>query len=69
MNKIDMALNLKSFVEKRYNLEIGEIASLEIIKYIYENMESHIYHSLKSTVKKEVTEELINTLKEVNTYD
>lgn len=69
MNKIDMALNLKRFVEKKYNLEIGEIASLEIVKYIYENMESHIYYSLQSTIRKEVTEELINTLKEVNTYD
>ncbi|NJH85452.1 hypothetical protein GLV96_02625 [Staphylococcus agnetis] len=65
MNKVETALTLKSFLQKKYHLQIGEIACLDIVKCVYSKLENDLYESLKFKIRKEVCEELINHLKEV----
>lgn len=62
MMTVDIALKLKQFLKDTYQLEIGEIASKQIIDYLYPLIEANIYEKVEHQIKQETIQHLVEQL-------
>lgn len=60
--EVELALKLKKFLYKKYELEIGEIASKQIIDYLYDGFEKAIYEDVKKQIYNDCINEIIETI-------
>lgn len=59
---IEVSKALKSFLYDNYEIEIGEIASKQIIDYIYPMMENEIHEDMKMEIQNETINDVIAKL-------
>lgn len=62
MMTVDISLKLKQFLKDTYQLEIGEIASKQIIDYLYPLIEANIYEKVEHQIKQETIQHLVEQL-------
>ena len=59
---IEVSKALKSFLYDNYEIEIGEIASKQIIDYIYPMIENEIHEDMKMEIQHETINDVIAKL-------
>ncbi|EEQ79113.1 MULTISPECIES: hypothetical protein [Staphylococcus] len=59
---IEVSKALKSFLYDNYEIEIGEIASKQIIDYIYPMIENEIHEDMKMEIQNETINDVIAKL-------
>lgn len=60
--KEEAALKLKAYLYDAYHIELGEIASKQVIDHMYPIIEQSIYEETKAKIKNETINEMINAL-------
>lgn len=59
---IEVSKALKSFLYDNYEIEIGEIASKQIIDHIYPMIENEIHEDMKTEIQNETINDVIAKL-------
>ncbi|ARQ05782.1 DUF2164 domain-containing protein [Macrococcoides canis] len=60
--KEEVALMLKEYLFDTYNIELGELASKQVVDHMYPIIEDSIYEETKMKIKNETVHELIHSL-------
>lgn len=60
--KEEVALMLKEYLFDTYNIELGELASKQVVDHMYPIIEDSIYEETKMKIKNEAVHELIHSL-------
>ncbi|RXK17658.1 DUF2164 family protein [Macrococcus sp. DPC7161] len=60
--KIELALKLKKFLMDTYEIEIGEIASKNIIDYLYPSFEDAICDDMKDSIYNNCINDIIHVI-------
>ncbi|WP_414050713.1 hypothetical protein [Macrococcus animalis] len=64
--EVVLALKLKKFLYNKYELEVGEIASKQIIDYLYDSFEKVIYEDIKQRIYNDCVKDIIDTISKEN---
>lgn len=61
---IEVSKELKSFLYQKYEIEIGEIASKQIIDHLYPMIKDEIHEDIKSEIQEQTFNHVIEKLEE-----
>lgn len=61
---IEVSKELKSFLYQKYEIEIGEIESKQIIDHLYPMIKDEIHEDIKSEIQEQTINHVIEKLEE-----
>lgn len=61
---IEFSKELKSFLYQKYEIEIGEIASKQIIDHLYPMIKDEIHEQIKTEIQEQTINHVIEKLEE-----